>query len=182
MPHLPQPRSLQDILSEVRSYLELIPDAMLGEVGLDRAFRVPASKSAIKEHQTSERELLPSDPQPANHDEETGCNSHTLALRGKSLTSLTIPISHQHHVLMEQIGVAVQLSRNVSLHSVRAPEATVNLFKEACRIYSGINGTSFRDISESKASLSNVIFAQLTLASTFRPLTCQQTSTYIHAP
>lgn len=163
LPHLPQPRSLQDVLAEIRSNLQAFPAAMLGEVGLDRAFRVPASKSAVKD-QTSETELLSSEPQQVNgggggggeaagvsndasEAAPDGCNCHTLALRGKTLSSLTIPIEHQHRVLMGQIGLAVEMGRNVSLHSVRAPEATVNLLKECCRVYNGLNKRGFRDIN-----------------------------------
>lgn len=141
LPHLPKPRSLHDVTSEVRTNLQSLPDAMLGEVGLDRAFRVPGSRSAIKDEMPSERELLQSEP---SHD----CNEHTLALRGKQLTSLGIPIAHQQQVLLAQIGVATELGRNVSMHSVRAPDATVNLIRDCCRVYNGLNGHGFRDISE----------------------------------
>ncbi|KAF5385378.1 hypothetical protein D9615_001222 [Tricholomella constricta] len=40
-PSLPDPVPLADVLSELRSNLEAFPQAMLGEVGLDRVFRVP---------------------------------------------------------------------------------------------------------------------------------------------
>lgn len=136
LPHLPEPRSLQDILSELRQNLTELPEAMLGEVGLDRAFRVPASKAAVKD-QPSEQNLLQSEP---------STNEHTLALRGKRLTSLTIPIQHQVAILEAQIGLAVELGRNVSMHSVKAGEATMSFFKECCRLHNGANGKGFRDI------------------------------------
>ncbi|KAK2461422.1 hypothetical protein APHAL10511_005885 [Amanita phalloides] len=41
LPHLPEPRLLDDIIQELRSNLQAFPDAMLGEVGLDRSFRLP---------------------------------------------------------------------------------------------------------------------------------------------
>ncbi|KAF5313119.1 hypothetical protein D9619_002588 [Psilocybe cf. subviscida] len=41
LPHLPPPRPLSSILTELRTNLNLFPTAMLGEVGLDRIFRVP---------------------------------------------------------------------------------------------------------------------------------------------
>jgi Tat protein secretion system quality control protein TatD with DNase activity len=39
--HLPPPRPLSSILTELRTHFTLFPNAMLGEVGLDRIFRVP---------------------------------------------------------------------------------------------------------------------------------------------
>ncbi|PWN19269.1 Metallo-dependent hydrolase, partial [Microstroma glucosiphilum] len=110
LPHLPTPRSLKDILEEIRNNLRAFPNALLGEVGLDRAFRIPTSKEA-----------------------------HTLALRGKRLTSLGVPIGHQCKVLLAQIGVAVEEGRSISCHSVRAGEATVELIRECCRVYNGAN-------------------------------------------
>ncbi len=41
LPHLPEPRLLSDIVQELRENLRFFPDAMLGEVGLDRSFRLP---------------------------------------------------------------------------------------------------------------------------------------------
>ncbi|KAF8634941.1 hypothetical protein AX15_000672 [Amanita polypyramis BW_CC] len=41
LPHLPEPRPLDDVVAELRSNLQAFPNAMLGEVGLDRSFRVP---------------------------------------------------------------------------------------------------------------------------------------------
>ena len=40
LPFLPEPVTLDHILSELRHNLVAFPDAMLGEVGLDRSFRV----------------------------------------------------------------------------------------------------------------------------------------------
>ena len=53
LPSLPDPVPLDDILLELRSNLSAHPQAMLGEVGLDRAARVPL------DHRATHRKLSP---------------------------------------------------------------------------------------------------------------------------
>jgi Tat protein secretion system quality control protein TatD with DNase activity len=93
LPTLLDPIPLNEIISELRSNLSQFPHAMLGEVGLDRAFRVPYDYDA------SPREL----------------------------THFHIPIEHQTRILEAQLALAVELKRNVSVHSVKAQQATVDL-------------------------------------------------------
>ena len=66
---------------------------MVGEVGVDRVFRVPIDFFASP----------------------------------RVLTSFTIPLSHQIAVLRAQMELAVELGRNVSIHSVKAQQATIEL-------------------------------------------------------
>ena len=66
---------------------------MVGEVGLDRAFRVPLDYHATP----------------------------------RVLTSFSIPLEHQLTVLEAQLELAVELGRNVSIHSVKAQQATIDL-------------------------------------------------------
>lgn len=93
LPLLPDPRPLEDVLTELRENLELFPDAMLGEVGLDRLFRVPYNYHAAP----------------------------------RDLTPFTVPLEHQLSILEAQLDLAVELQRNVSIHSVKAQAATVDL-------------------------------------------------------
>ncbi|KAB5596247.1 hypothetical protein CTheo_232 [Ceratobasidium theobromae] len=93
---LPPPRPLNDILQELRQNLQFSPSTMLGEVGIDRAFRVRFSQ------QEGEFKLSP----------------------------FTVPNDHQMAILEAQIDVAVELGRNISLHSVKASGATIELFKK----------------------------------------------------
>ncbi|KAF9820026.1 hypothetical protein IEO21_01688 [Rhodonia placenta] len=44
-----------------------------------------------------------------------------------SLSPFTIPLAHQVAILEAQLALAVELRRNVSLHSVQAPQATAEL-------------------------------------------------------
>ncbi|KAF8910141.1 hypothetical protein CPB84DRAFT_1355249 [Gymnopilus junonius] len=92
---LPNPRPLSSILTELRSHLSSFPNAMLGEVGLDRVFRVPLDYFASP----------------------------------RQLTSFTIPLNHQLAILEAQMEVAVELERNVSVHSVKSQLMTVELLK-----------------------------------------------------
>jgi Tat protein secretion system quality control protein TatD with DNase activity len=47
--HQPEPITLQKVLEEVRQNLVALPRAMVGEVGIDRAYRVPYDPSSPKE-------------------------------------------------------------------------------------------------------------------------------------
>lgn len=78
---------------------------MLGEVGLDRACRIPYSR--------------PADPPYASHDSTAGAP--------RDLSPFTIPLAHQLRVLEAQLALAAELRRNVSFHSVKAQQATREL-------------------------------------------------------
>ncbi|KAF8167351.1 hypothetical protein B0H34DRAFT_645680 [Crassisporium funariophilum] len=91
--HLPDPLPLPDVLAELQRNLSAFPNAMLGEVGLDRVFRVPTDYFASPRH----------------------------------LTPFSIPLDHQLAVLEAQMEVAVEMGRNVSFHSVKSQQATVEL-------------------------------------------------------
>ena len=93
LPHLPDPTPLSTILNTLRDNLSLFSSAMLGEVGLDRIFRVPIDYSASP----------------------------------RVLTSFRIPVEHQIEILEAQMAVAVEMSRNISLHSVKSQLVTVEL-------------------------------------------------------
>ncbi|KAF9041837.1 Metallo-dependent hydrolase [Hymenopellis radicata] len=89
----PDPIPLDEVIAELRQNLEAFPNAMLGEVGLDRAFRVPYDYFA------SPRQLTP----------------------------FVVPLNHQLAILEAQIDLAVDLRRNVSMHSVKAQMNTKDL-------------------------------------------------------
>lgn len=90
---LPDPIPLEEVISEVRNNLLSFPNGMLGEVGLDRAARIPY------EYRASPRELTP----------------------------FHVPLDHQISVLEAQLALAIELKRNVSIHSVKCQQATLDL-------------------------------------------------------
>lgn len=93
--NLPEPIRLEDFLTSTRRYFVEFPTAMLGEVGLDRASRIPLSYSAERRH----------------------------------LTRFSVPLEHQVAVLEAQIDLAVEYKRNISMHSVKAQNATVEFLR-----------------------------------------------------
>ncbi|KAJ7361459.1 TatD DNase family Scn1 [Mycena albidolilacea] len=101
LPLLPEPITLEEVISDLRHNFELFSStlAMLGEVGLDKQYRV-----AFDYHASPRR-----------------------------LTPFTIPLDHQLAILEAQIDLAVELRRNVSLHSVKCPQVTVDLINKLRR-------------------------------------------------
>jgi Tat protein secretion system quality control protein TatD with DNase activity len=91
--HLPNPRPLSEVITELRQNLSEFPTSILGEVGLDRIFRVPLDYFASPRH----------------------------------LTTFTIPLAHQLAILEAQMEVAVELGKNISMHSVKSQQATIEL-------------------------------------------------------
>ena len=100
---LPEPITLSSVCEGIREQFERFPNAMLGEVGLDRAFRIPRRFWNYDPQRTVPNPSLP------------------------KLTKLKTPQSHQLAVLRAQIDVAMQYRRNISFHSVQAAGLTVEL-------------------------------------------------------
>ncbi|SPC67879.1 related to Cut9 interacting protein scn1 [Ustilago sp. UG-2017b] len=100
---LPDPISIESVCQDIREQFERFPGALLGEVGIDRAFRIP-------------RRAWNYDPQKPD-----------LPVSEPKLTKLKTPQAHQLAVLRAQIDVALQYRRNISLHSVQAAGLTVDL-------------------------------------------------------
>ncbi|KAH9837257.1 TatD DNase family Scn1 [Rhodofomes roseus] len=105
LPSLPPPTPLSQVLPSLHASLASFPTAMLGEVGLDRVCRVPFTP--------------PADPPYASASAEPD--------GARELSPFTIPLAHQAAVLEAQLALAVELRRNVSTHSVKAQQATLEL-------------------------------------------------------
>ncbi|KAJ6257010.1 hypothetical protein Dda_7893 [Drechslerella dactyloides] len=87
---LPDPKPLSEFIAETRARLLEFPSALVGEVGIDRTFRLPHPPSAA--------------PSPD----------------GKRLTPYKVSLDHQRRVLEEQLRLAGALHRPASIHGVGA--------------------------------------------------------------
>ncbi|RDA86791.1 hypothetical protein CP532_6367 [Ophiocordyceps camponoti-leonardi (nom. inval.)] len=98
---LPTPTALSSCIAATRSRLASHPHALVGEAGLDKAFRIPRAW----------------DPSTAS--------SRDAALtpggrEGRLLSSYRVRMSHQQAVLAQQLRLAAAERRPVSLHGVQA--------------------------------------------------------------
>lgn len=103
LPSLPTPTPLRVLIAELRERMQATPQAMLGEVGLDKSFRLHYPEGSV------ERETR------------------------KKSSSLATPPAHQLAVVRAQIKMALELRRNISFHSVRVQGDTRQLLDELKR-------------------------------------------------
>ncbi|SGZ18694.1 BQ5605_C020g09199 [Microbotryum silenes-dioicae] len=95
------PTSLETYLTTLEQNLIQYPHSHVGEIGLDRAFRLP----------------LPTHLQPPRG-------------HGSSRSKLQTPIEHQLALVRAQLDLAIKLRRHVSFHSVRSSKETVTLLRD----------------------------------------------------
>ena len=111
LPHFPDPISIDTLLSTLESNLSQFPTSFIGEIGLDKAFKIPYPP-----------QLLADSPSlPKNSD-------------------LATPIAHQIKVVEAQVDLAIKLKTNVSQHCVRATMDTVELLKRFKKEKEGFEG------------------------------------------
>ncbi len=111
---LPNPRPLSAYIAETRSYLIKYPFALVGEIGIDRTFRIPQPDAPSASHSEGLT--------PGGRD-------------GKRLTPYRVDMDHQRKIFKAQLNLAGELSRPVSVHGVGAHGTLFEALRESWRGY-----------------------------------------------
>ncbi|KAK9239421.1 hypothetical protein V1525DRAFT_36085 [Lipomyces kononenkoae] len=116
---LPDPVSLSSFIDILTENIERHKHALVGEIGIDRSFRLPNSGELI-----SFEEPDTSDDSGHSCEEAAGRNSSET----KRLSPYKVKLEHQTAVLLAQLCVAAKFQRAVSVHGVQAHGVLYEIF------------------------------------------------------
>lgn len=124
------PRPLSEYLKQTEDRLLQFPQALVGEVGLDRSFRVPYGAFRSPD----DPEAGPQDLTVKTGGPEEG--QYTPGSReGRPLTPYRVSMEHQKMILKAQLELAAKHKRAVSVHSVATHGVIFDLLQSLWKGY-----------------------------------------------